>query len=100
MDKIRYESVYILKPTLTKEEINKMIERLSSIIDNKGKIIEIQNLGIKRLAYTIKGFTQGHYLIMDFETDFNKCKEGILELEQRIRTFEEVIKFIIIRKED
>lgn len=100
MEKIRYESVYILKPILTKEEINKMIERLSAVIDEKGKVVEIQNIGIKNLAYLIKGFTQGHYLIMDFEIDSDKYKDGISQIEQRIRTFEEVIKFIVIRKED
>ena len=100
MDKIRYESVYILKPTLTEEEIEKVIERLSAVIDEKGKVIETQNLGIKKLAYLIKGFEQGYYLIMDFEIDSDKCKDGISQIEQRIRTLEDVIKFIVLRKED
>lgn len=100
MDKIRYESVYILKPTLAKDEINKIIERLCAVIDEKGKVIEIQNIGIKKLAYLIKGFAQGYYLIMDFEIELDKCKDGILQIEQRIRTLEDVIKFIVIRKED
>lgn len=100
MDKIRYESVYILKPTLTKEEINKMIERLCAVIDEKGKVKKIQNIGIKKLAYLTKGFAQGHYIIMDFEIYTDKCKKEISQVEQILRTFEEILKFIIIRKED
>lgn len=100
MDKIRYESVYILKPTLTKEEIEKVIERLSAVIDEKGRVIETQKIGIKKLAYLIKGYEQGYYLIMDFEIDSDKCKDGISQIEKRIRTLEDVIKFLVLRKED
>lgn len=100
MDKKRYESVYILKPILTKEEISRMMERICAVIDEQGKVVEIQNIGLKNLAYLVKGFAQGHYLIMDFEIDSDKCATGISQIEQRIRTFEEVIKFVVIRKED
>lgn len=100
MEKKEYESVYILKPTLTKDEINKMIEKLSALIDSKGKVIKIENLGIKTLAYSVRGFAQGNYLIMDFEINADKQTHGISEIEQRIRTFEEILKFIVMRKED
>lgn len=100
MNKIRYESVYILKPTLTKEEINKMMERICAVIDEKGKVIKIENIGIKNLAYLVKGFAQGYYLIMDFEIDTDKYAKEISQIEQRLRTFEEILKFIVIRKED
>lgn len=100
MNKIRYESIYILKPTLTKEEINKTIEKLSVLIDEKGKVIKIENVGIKKLAYLVKSFTQGYYLIMDFEVSTDKYAKGIYEIEQKVRTFEEILKFLIVRKED
>lgn len=100
MDKIRYESVYILKPTLTKEEIDKTIERLCAVIDEKGKVIEFENIGIKKLAYLVKGFAEGNYLVIDFEINTDKFAKEISEIEQKVRTFEEILKFLVVKKED
>lgn len=100
MDKLRFESVYILKPTLTKEEIGKTIERLCAVIDEKGKVIELENIGIKKLAYLVQGFTEGYYLVIDFEINTDKYAKEISEIKQRVRTIEEILKFIVIKKED
>lgn len=94
--KVEFESVYILKPILSKEEISNIIDKLTALIENKGKVIKIDKIGLKKLAYLVKGFAQGYYLIMDFEIESN----DLSQIEEGIRTIEEVLKFIAIRKED
>jgi len=97
---VEFESVYILKPILTKEEKSKIIEKLCALIDKKGKVNKIENIGLKQLAYSVKGFAQGHYLIMDFEVAHDNYSKDLSQIEEGIRTIEEVLKFIVIRKED
>ena len=51
---------------------------------------------MKKLAYPIKKFTQGYYVLVNFEAK----AEFIDELERVYKITDNVIKFITIRKED
>ncbi len=88
-----YETMFILKPTLTQEETSAKIEFFKSVLLNNGASIEATiDMGIRNLAYEIKKCKRGYYFVIYFKA------EGTLvaELERNYRINEEVIRFIVI----
>lgn len=92
----KYETVFILKNDITEEQIREKISKIEELIIKNGKITKTENLGLKKLAYEVKKYTQGNYYIIEFESE----PELIKELEQIYRITEEILKFIVVRKDD
>lgn len=92
----KYESIIILSAKIAETEIDNIIQKIKEIIELNGKITEIQKLGLKKLAYDVKGNKEGYYVLFNFESDENV----VAELERYYRIAEEIIKFITIKKDD
>ncbi len=92
----KYESVIIINPNVSEETIKTLIERFTALINTDGKVEKTEEVGKKRLAYEIAKNKEGYYVIIDFEANPNL----IAELERNYRITDEVIKFIVVRKED
>ena len=92
-----FDNVYILKGSLTEEQAKNEIERIKQYFKNV-EIIKNDNnmygyLGLKKLAYKIRGEQTGHYYVTHFEgTDRNAT-----EIEKKLLLNDNVIKFITIR---
>lgn len=88
-----YETMFILKPTLTQEETNAKIEFFKSVLLNNGASIETTiDMGIRNLAYEIKKCKRGYYFVIYFKAPATL----VAELERNYRINEEVIRFIVI----
>ena len=93
----KYESIYILSPTMEEEAIKAMIERFSNLIVAEGGEVEkIDEWGKRRLAYPIEDFRGGYYVLMNFKAD----PQLPSELERNYKITDEVIRYIIIRDEE
>ncbi|MGI5851659.1 MAG: 30S ribosomal protein S6 [Clostridiales bacterium] len=93
----KYESIYILSPTMEEEAIKAMIERFSNLIVAEGGEVEkIDEWGKRRLAYPIEDFREGYYVLMNFKAD----PQLPSELERNYKITDEVIRYIIIRDEE
>ena len=93
----KYESIYIVNPNVEAEGIKSLVEKFNALIESEGgKVLENNEWGMKKLAYPIKKFTQGYYVLTNFEAK----AEFIDELERIYKITDDVIKFITIRKED
>lgn len=95
-----FENIYILRGSLTEEQVKTEIENIKQyfknvkISKNKENINgQLGYLGLKRLAYTIRGEKTGYYYITHFEGTENK----VANIEMQLRLNENVIKFITIR---
>ncbi len=93
----KFENVYILKGSLKEEQALKEIENIKQYFKDVRVFEENDNtngyLGLKHLAYTIKGEKTGYYFITYFEgTD-----DEVTEIERQLRLNDNVIKFITIR---
>ena len=66
------------------------------MIDTEGKVSEVKELGKKRLAYEIEGCKEAFYVEFDFEAN----PELIAELERNYRITDEIIKFIVVRRDE
>lgn len=92
----RYETVFIINPNVDDAGVKALVEKFSNLINNDGKVEKVEELGKRRLAYEIKKHREGNYVTIDFEAN----PELIKELERIYRITDEVIKFIVVRKDE
>ena len=92
----QYETVFIINPNVEDTGVKALIEKFSNLINNDGKVKEVQELGMRKLAYEIKKHKEGNYVTINFEAK----PELIKELERIYRITDEVIKFIVVRKDE
>ena len=89
-----YELMFIVRPDMTEEDLDKLISNLQSIVPaSGGSIQKIDKMGKRRLAYTVKRFHEGIYVLMVIEGG----GAVIHDLERRLRVTEQVIKFLSVR---
>lgn len=92
----KYESIIIVNPKLNEKQQNEIENKYKKIINKNGNVITIENIGKKRLAYEVKKNKEGIYIEINFASEAS----FIAELERQYKIDENVIKFIVIRKED
>ncbi len=87
-----YESIFILSIDTTLKRFQKIIDEVLEITH----YYELEKMGIKKLAYEIKGNLEGYYVSVHFVGNY----EIVKKLEKLYRFQDEIIKFITIRKAD
>ena len=92
----KYESVIIINPDCTEEAVKALEDKFTGLINENGKVETFTNNGKKRLAYEIKKYKEAIYMTIEFEAN----PSSIAELERNYRITDEILKFIVIRKED
>lgn len=92
----KYESVIIISPVVEEEGIKNLITKFSDLINTEGKVESVEEMGKRKLAYEVKKNKEGYYVLINFEAK----PELIAELERNYRITDEVIKFIVVRRED
>ena len=93
----RYEQVYILRPSLSEDEITQVIENTNQLIlDDDGAIIYQNRWGMRKLAYQIKKETQGYYVLCDFAA----TPDVVSEIERKFRIDDSVLKYLTIKRTD
>lgn len=92
----KYETVFIINPNVEDAKVKELIEKFSSLINNDGKVESVEEMGKKKLAYEIQKNSEGLYVLINFEA----APTLIKELERVYRITDEVIKFIVVRKDE
>ncbi|MCS7023517.1 MAG: 30S ribosomal protein S6 [Bryobacteraceae bacterium] len=89
-----YEELFILKPDVTEEEIDAVIEQIRSTVAAGGGTVEkVDKWGKRRLAYKVRKCTEGIYVLMVFSAP----SETVKEIERRLRVSDSVIRFLTVR---
>jgi small subunit ribosomal protein S6 len=92
-----YEVMYILRPDLEEADQDKLIEGFNTVVTNGGgEVSNVEKLGRRRLAYIVRKFQDGFYVLMHISAD----GPLVAELERRMRVTEQVIKFITVRTDE
>src|SRR5207248_8792549 len=92
-----YEVMFILRPDMAEEEVDKLISALeSNVTTGGGKVKGTEKMGKRRLAYTVRRFREGLYVLFTLEGS----GEMIHEIERRLRVSEPVIKFLTVRVDE
>ncbi len=92
----KYEALFIINPSVEDAGIKELIQKFSNLINSDGTVESVEEIGKKRLAYPIKKCADGFYVLINFESNGTV----IAELERNFRITDEVIKFIVIRKDE
>ena len=97
MNNRTYEIMFIVRPDVEEADLDKLIEGFSgNITSGGGEIKSVEKMGRRRLAYTVRKFNDGFYVLL------NVAAPGSLigEIERRLRVSEPVIKFITVRMDE
>ena len=93
----KYEMMFIVKSQSEEAGAKKVAESISKIAkDNKAKVEDLKDMGLKKLAYPIKKEINGYYYLLTFEAD----KETIAELDRKTSINEDVIRHLIVRLDE
>lgn len=71
-----YEMIYVLESSLSDEEKDGFRKKFEDVVTSKdGKVVSVDKMGVKKLAYPINYKTDGDYNVMTFEADGAVVKE-------------------------
>jgi small subunit ribosomal protein S6 len=89
-----YELMFIVRPDMVEEDLDKLISTLETAVSSTGGIVKsVERMGKRRLAYTVRRFHDGIYVLLTVEGG-----GGLIhELERRLRVTEPVLKFLTVR---
>ena len=91
-----YELLYIIKPTVEEEARAALIARFADIVKNdNGEVENIDEWGMRKLAYAIDYISEGYYVLMNFKAD----PDLPAELERNLKISEDVMRFMVVKKE-
>jgi small subunit ribosomal protein S6 len=89
-----YETLFVVKPTLTDEETQAQIEKTLAIItDNGGELVAVDDMGMRKLAYPVAKQERGYYTVAYYKAPGTL----IAELERQMRYNEEILKFMTVK---
>ena len=92
-----YEVMFIVRPDVMEEDMDKLIATLQGHATTAGATVQnTEKMGRRRLAYDVKKFQDGQYVLFTLQAD----GKAIHELERRMRVAEQVIKYITVRTDE
>ncbi|MBQ7575678.1 MAG: 30S ribosomal protein S6 [Bacteroidales bacterium] len=89
----QYETVFIATPVLSDAQMKEAVEKYTKLItDNGGEIVNVEDWGLKKLAYPIQKKTTGFYHLIEFKAtpDFIAKYEIQFKRDERIIRFQTV----------
>ena len=89
-----YETVFILTPVLSDEQMKEAVEKFKDVlVQNGAEIVNEEQWGLKKLAYPIQKKTTGFYCLLEFKGEPTIVKK----LDIAFRRDERVIRFLTFR---
>jgi small subunit ribosomal protein S6 len=90
-----YEVTFIVDPVLSSDDIKSTAQTYVDLLRNKGcRIVHVDEMGLRPLAYTINRRHSGVYFCVEFEADNG---EMITEVELSFRRDERIMRFLTVR---
>ena len=89
-----YETIYIVNPTLDDDSLKEAIDKFSDLIKKlKGAIVKVNEWGKRKLAYEVKRFDKGYYVVLDFCA----LPKMVTELERNLKLDDRILKYITVK---
>ena len=91
-----YELVFIVHPEVDGDDFTAVVERVTSLIErNSGKITQVNDWGLRRLAYPIQDQWEGQYVFMLLELE----PHVVIGLDRSLILIEQVVRHLVVRPE-
>jgi small subunit ribosomal protein S6 len=92
-----YEVMFIVRPDVTDEDLDKLIAGFTTTVTSGGGAVKsAEKMGRRKLAYMVRKFNDGNYVLLTIEAN----GAVVAELERRLRVSEPVIKFLTVRMDE
>ncbi len=91
----KYETVYIISPTLDEEAVKGLVEKFSNLVSEHGELEKVEEWGKKKLAYEVQDLKEGYYVLMNFSAN----PDFPAELERNFKITEGILKYMVIRND-
>ena len=89
-----YEMVIVISPELDEDKFNAALDGISKLITDIGGVVsEIKQWGKRKLAYPIKKFSEGNYILTRLQLQPAMGKE----LEVKLQISEDVLRHLLVR---
>ncbi|EFC69030.1 MAG: 30S ribosomal protein S6 [Prevotella sp.] len=90
----QYETVFILTPVLSDEQMKETVAKFKKLLTDKGaEIVNEEAWGLKKMAYAIQKKSTGFYCLLEFKAE----PEVIKSLETGYRRDEKVIRHMVVK---
>jgi small subunit ribosomal protein S6 len=91
-----YETVFIVTPVLSEDQMKEAVDKFTGILKAEGsEIVNVENWGLRKLAYPIQKKSTGFYSMIEFTAD----PSVIAKLETQFRRDERVLRFLSFRQD-
>ena len=92
-----YETLFIINPELTEEDTTAVVEKFSGILTDRGATMVKTDLwGRRRLAFIVKKFNKGFYVLFEYGAD----PAAVEEMERIFKIDEQILRFLTVKKSD
>jgi len=89
-----YETIYIVNPNLDDDSLKEAMNKFSDLINKlKGYIVKVNEWGKRKLAYEVKRFDKGYYVVLDFCA----LPKMVTELERNLKLDDRILKYITVK---
>ncbi|MGI6084183.1 MAG: 30S ribosomal protein S6 [Acetivibrionales bacterium] len=92
----KYEAMYIVFPTIDDEQVKDLVEKFNNLISEHGEIEKVEEWGRKKLAYEVQDQKEGYYVLLNFSAN----PEFPTELERNFKINENILKYLILKREN
>ena len=92
-----YELVMVLSPEVSEDNNSLILDNLSKLVaEGGGSVTEVNEWGTRRLAYPIKRFMEGKYILSRLTIE----PKAVANLEASLQLKEEVLRYLLVRVGD
>lgn len=89
----KYETLMVLHPELPDAQTRETIERARRLVTEMGgELDQVQEWGIRELAYPIRRFTRGYYVLLEYKA----TSAVVNELERNLKIADEILRFLSV----
>ena len=90
-----YELVMVLSPEATEEEVAESLDRVDGVISGVGGTVQDRdNWGVRRLAYPIRAWAEGNYVLTRFTVDAG----AIAEINRTLKASEDILRYLVTKQ--
>lgn len=91
--KKNYETVFILNPVLSEDQMKDAAGKFVQILkDNGADVVNVEHWGLRKLAYSIQHKTTGFYNLVEFNVE----PSVVATLETEYRRDDRILRFLTV----
>lgn len=88
-----YELLLMIKPNIDSEEVQAMVGKITEAVESlKGKVVDTDMAGRKKLAYEINNFRDAYMVVLKVELEGSK----VAEFNRQLRLNENILRMMFM----